>query len=68
MGVSPENDRAGLLSHSIGSGQIEGACKNRIGRRMKQSGARWTVPNANRVAELCSLTYSAQWRDYWTAA
>ena len=30
--------------------------------------ARWTVPNANRMAELCCLTYSAQWGDYWTAA
>ena len=53
---------------AIGSGQIEGACKNMIGRRMKQSGARWTAPNANRMAELCSLSYSAQWGDYWTAA
>lgn len=53
---------------AIGSGLIEGACKQMIGRRMKQTGARWTVPNANRMAELCSLTYSDQWAAYWNAA
>ena len=52
----------------IGSGLIEGACKHVIGKRMKQTGARWTVANANRMAELCCLTYSGQWSDYWLAA
>ena len=52
----------------IGSGLIEGACKQVIGKRMKQTGARWTVPNANRMAELCCLTYSDQWHEYWLAA
>ena len=51
----------------IGSGLIEGACKQKIGRRIKQTGACWTVDNANRRAELCSLTYSDQWNDYWVA-
>jgi hypothetical protein len=53
---------------SIGSGQIEGACKNAIGKRMKQTGARWTVSNANRMAVLTCLSYSDQWHNYWTAA
>lgn len=52
----------------IGSGLIEGACKQVIGKRMKQTGARWTVPNANRMAELCCLSYSDQWHKYWLAA
>ena len=52
----------------IGSGLIEGACKQVIGKRMKQTGARWTVANANRMAELCCLTYSDQWTEYWLAA
>ena len=52
----------------IGSGLIEGACKQVIGKRMKQTGARWTVANAGRMAELCCLTYSDQWADYWLAA
>ena len=53
---------------AIGSGQIEGACKQMIGRRMKQTGARWNLANANRMAELCSLGYSDQWDHYWNAA
>src|SRR5690606_10231290 len=39
----------------IGSGQVEGACKHWIGRRLKQTGARWQIHRANRMATLCSL-------------
>lgn len=52
----------------IGSGMIEGACKNYIGRRLKQTGARWLVPNANRMATLTALVYADQWTDYWATA
>jgi len=51
---------------SIGSGQIEGACKNLIGRRLKQTGARWKIRRVNRIASLCSLVYSDLWNTYWT--
>jgi hypothetical protein len=50
---------------SIGSGQIEGACKNLIGRRLKANSARWRVQRINRMAGLCSLLYSHQWDTYW---
>lgn len=50
---------------SIGTGQIEGACKHLIGRRLKQTGARWRVRRVNRMAGLCSLMYSHQWETYW---
>ena len=50
---------------SIGSGQVEGACKNLIGRRLKQTGARWRPRRVNRMAGLCTLLYSHQWTDYW---
>ena len=53
---------------TIGSGMVEGAAKNLIGKRMKQTGARWKVANANKMAELCCLNYSSQWAEYWTAA
>ena len=53
---------------SIGSGQIEGACKNLSGRRLKQTGARWKVRRVNRMAGLCSIMYSDLWKTYWNAA
>jgi hypothetical protein len=53
------------IGQSIGSGQVEGGCKNMIGRRLKQTGARWRVRRVNRQAGLCSLMYSDQWQTYW---
>ena len=50
---------------SIGSGQVEGACKNMIGRRLKANAARWRVARINRMAGLCCLLYSEQWNTYW---
>jgi hypothetical protein len=52
----------------IGSGQVEGACKHWIGRRLKQTGARWQVDRANRMAGLCALKYADQWQTYWDTA
>jgi hypothetical protein len=52
---------------SIGSGMVEGAAKNLVGRRLKQTGARWRVENVNRMAELCCLTYSDHWSLYWAS-
>lgn len=50
---------------SIGSGLVEGAVKEVIGKRLKQTGARWLVGNANRMAELCCLAHGNGWDDYW---
>ena len=52
---------------SIGSGMVEGAAKNLIGKRMKQTGARWVVSNADAMAALCSLNYSDHWGLYWAS-
>jgi hypothetical protein len=52
----------------IGSGLIEGACKQLIGRRMKQTGAQWDVDNANHMALLCSIAYADAFPFYFTAA
>lgn len=49
----------------IGSGMIEGACKTVVGRRLKCNGARWKVPNADGLANLCCLLYSEQWAAFW---
>ena len=53
---------------AIGSGQVEGACKHVIGRRLKQTGARWRVRRVNRMASLCCLVYSNHWNLYWSSS
>ena len=50
---------------AIGSGQVEGACKSMVGKRLKQTGARWHVSNLNRMLAVCSLRYGSAWDDYW---
>ena len=50
---------------SIGSGQIEGACKNMIGRRRTANAARWRTRRVNRMAGLCSPPDSDPWNTYW---
>jgi hypothetical protein len=53
------------MGRVIGSGLIEGACKNLVGRRLKQTGACWRWERANRIAVLCSVLYSDQWKFCW---
>ena len=53
---------------AIGSGMVEGAAKQMIGRRMKQTAAEWDVDDANRMALLCSLVYADSLTLYFTAA
>jgi hypothetical protein len=52
----------------IGSGMVEGACKNVIGKRLKQTAARWELGNVQKMAVLCCCCYSDFWTTYWTAA
>jgi hypothetical protein len=54
-----------LAGRSIGSGLIEGACKNLVGRRLKQTGACWRRERANKIAVLAALLYSDQWKHAW---
>lgn len=51
----------------IGSGLIEGGCKNVIGARLKLNAARWRVQRAERMGNLRCLQYSDLWEDYWRA-
>ncbi len=50
---------------SIGSGMVEGARKTAIGKRLKQTGARWRVRRLGRMAALCCLLYSDLFEAYW---
>ncbi len=52
---------------SIGSGMIEGACKTVVGKRLKQTGARWRVRHAERMTALCGVLYGDHWDTYWDA-
>jgi len=49
----------------IGSGVIEAACKNLVGKRLKQSGMEWTVRGANAIVSLRCATLSYRFNDYW---
>ena len=51
----------------IGSGLIEGACKNTIAARLKANSARWRVRRVERVGALRCLDYSGQWNNYWSS-
>jgi hypothetical protein len=55
------------LGQSIGSGMVEGSCKQVIGRRLKQTGARWKVRRAERMATLGAVQASGQWEVYWAS-
>ncbi|GHT09798.1 hypothetical protein FACS1894170_00990 [Planctomycetales bacterium] len=50
---------------SLGSGQVEGACKNLVGRRLKQTGGRWCIANVNRMFSAVAILYTNQWEKYW---
>jgi hypothetical protein len=49
----------------IGSGLVEGCCKQVLGRRRKQTGARWRIRRANRMAALCCTLHRDTWNPYW---
>ena len=50
---------------AIGSGLIEGACKNLVGKRMKQTGACWRIDRANRISILAAALYADNWKLCW---
>lgn len=50
---------------SIGSGMVEGAAKNMIGKRLKANNARWCENNVNKMAVICSTFYSECWEAFW---
>ncbi|HEX3355889.1 MAG TPA: hypothetical protein VHS31_02815 [Tepidisphaeraceae bacterium] len=52
----------------IGSGMIEGGCKNTIGARLKLNNARWRVRRAERIGTLRCVEASKQWSNFWKSA
>lgn len=49
----------------IGSGSVEGACKNLVKDRMERSGMRWTIATAEAVLRLRAAAKSGDFEDYW---
>jgi hypothetical protein len=56
--------RQGLF---VGSGVVEAGCKTIMGRRLKQSGMRWTVRGANAILALRCADLSGRWEQFWEA-
>ena len=52
----------------IGSGMIEGGCKNTIGARLKLNNARWRIRRAERIGTLRCVDASGQWENFWKPA
>jgi hypothetical protein len=50
----------------IGSGVIEGTCKNLINDRMERSGMRWSPEGAEAILKLRSLHLTGLWNDFWS--
>jgi hypothetical protein len=53
---------------TIGSGQIEGGCKNTIGARLKLNSARWRIRRAERIGTLRCIESSNLWQEFWSQA
>jgi hypothetical protein len=49
----------------IGSGVIEAGCKSIIGKRLKQSGMRWSLRGANSIIALRCCEMSRRFDDFW---
>jgi len=51
--------------YDIGSGAVEGACKNVVGKRLKQSGMIWTRLGSSSVLALRASWLNAEWEQLW---
>lgn len=51
--------------YPIGSGVVEGACKNLVKDRMEQCGMRWTVAGAEAILGMRSIQINKMTGDYW---
>lgn len=49
----------------IGSGKVEAACKRIVTQRLKGCGMRWTVRDAQKIANLRCLYLGPYWNAYW---
>jgi len=53
------------LGLPIGSGAVEGACKNVVGDRFERSGMRWCIEGAEPMLKMRSIERSGDLTEYW---
>jgi hypothetical protein len=51
----------------IGSGPVEGSCKNIVKKRMCQSGQRWSLRGGQAILSLRAIVKSERWTLFWNA-
>jgi len=51
----------------IGSGPVEGACKNIVKQRLCRSGMRWSIPGGQAILTLRTIVKSNRWKEFWNA-
>jgi hypothetical protein len=51
--------------YPIGSGVIEGACRNLINDRLELTGMRWSVQGAESVIRLRAVYINKDWKEFW---
>ena len=52
--------------YPIGSGVIEGACRNLINDRLELTGMRWTFHGAESIIRLRAVYINSDWKDFWS--
>lgn len=51
--------------YDIGSGAVEAACKNVVGKRLKQSGMRWSRAGSSSTLALRIAWLNKEWKELW---
>lgn len=51
--------------YPIGSGVIEGACRNLVKDRMELTGMRWSIKGAEAVLRMRSVDVNGLWKNFW---
>lgn len=51
--------------YPIGSGVIEGACRNLVKDRMEMTGMRWCIKGAEAVLQMRSVDVNGMWEEFW---
>jgi hypothetical protein len=58
-------DRFQARGYRIGSGEVEGACKHLVGRRLKQSGMIWSRRGSSSILALRIAWLNQEWDTLW---